>query len=163
MIYCKQFRELLEYLDNKFIIPGKNKLTKLAIKIENDMIENIKFLLKETKKISLTTDLWSCKGLSNSFIAITAHFFILKDKSNHKVLLGLPVFNETHTGQNIKNLIQHVLNKYNYDFNKITRIVIDNGSNMIKAFKELKLKINNLPTDENIDNMTEICFELKVR
>jgi len=50
MVYCYQFRELLEYLENKFTIPGKLKLTNHSLKIEEEMMENIKNLLKETKK-----------------------------------------------------------------------------------------------------------------
>jgi hypothetical protein len=111
------------------------------------MMGNIKYLLKETKKVSLTTDLWSCKGLSNSFIAITAHFFTLKDKTYHKVLLGLQVFNDRHTGENVKNIVQKGLNNYNYDFDKIIRIITDNDSNMIKAFKQLK-------TNENLKKLS---------
>jgi hypothetical protein len=162
IVYCHQFRELLEYLDNKFIIPGKLKLTSHALKIEEEMIDNIKNLLKEAKKVSLTTDLWSCKGLSNSFIAITAHFFTLKDKNYHKVLLGLQVFNDRHTGENVKNIVQKVLNSYDYDFDKIIRIITDNGSNMIKAFKQLKTNENlkKISIDENNENiMTQIYFE----
>ncbi len=92
MVYCHQFRELSEYLENKFTIPGKLKLTNHALKIEEEMMENIKNLLKD---------------------------------QIYKVLLGLQVFNDRHTEENVKNIVQKVFNSYNYDFDQIIRIITD--------------------------------------
>ncbi len=50
MVYCHQFHELLEYLDDMFTIPGKLKLTNHSLKIEEEMLENIKNLLKKKQK-----------------------------------------------------------------------------------------------------------------
>jgi hypothetical protein len=54
------------------------------------------------------------------------------------ILLGLQAINENHTGENIKLCIEKILNKYEISIKNITRIVTDNGSNMIKALKVLK-------------------------
>jgi hypothetical protein len=47
-------------------------------------------------------------------------------------LLGLQVFNDRHTGENVKNIVQKVLNRYNYDFDDI---VINKNTDHIHRYK----------------------------
>jgi hypothetical protein len=156
MIKNDVFRNLLTQLDLKFNIPGLTKLTNHAIKLENSMHEKIKDLLLNTSSVALTTDWWTTKNLINSYLCLTTHFYNENIKSFVNILLGLQVINENHLGENIKLYIEKILKTYNLPIKSITRIVTDNGSNMIKTLKVL----NQIEYQNSINSMEKVIDEV---
>ncbi len=105
---------------------------------------------------ALTTDLWTTKNLFNSYPCLIANIYNENTKSFVNNLLGLEVINEKHSGENIKLCIEKILKTYNLRIKSITRIVTDNGSNIIKALKVL----NQIEYQNSINYMEKIIDEV---
>src|SRR5579859_4044389 len=84
---------------------------------------------------SITTDLWtSCA--QNGYIGITLHY--LTDQMELKdILLCVELIKYPHTGNYIRETIKNKLREFNL-INKITTVVTDNSSNIVKAIQEWK-------------------------
>ena len=106
--------------------------------------QKIKVLLQTAIKINLTADTWSKKGMSSSFLGVTAHFF---NRKYHKSLnTGCSIFETPHTGRRILHLLKTILSEYDIGIRNIGVVLTDNGSNMIKAFNADSLR--NLEDDD---------------
>lgn len=81
--------------------------------------------------------MWSKKGLTSSYIGITVHF-ISKEGTLESVVLDLILLDSPHTGKAIATLIKEALVRWKIEKNT-SIAVTDNGSSMIKAFKDLKV------------------------
>ncbi len=81
--------------------------------------------------------MWSKKGLTSSYVGITVHF-ISKEGTLENVVLDVVLLPSPHTGKAIATLIKEAL--VSWKIVKNTSIAVtDNGSSMIKAFKDLKV------------------------
>lgn len=163
MLNCRQFHHFIEHLDPRFGIPGQSKLSQHANEISAQLKSKIISLLSSSPKFALTCDLWTCKNLTNSYLGITAHNFNAMNKTANNLLLGLQLINESHTGKNVKICLEKVLENYGFSLKNVSRIVTDNGSNMLKTFKLLAIDsqtkeyINSI--DETIEVINENMFE----
>lgn len=68
--------------------------------------------------------------MTASFIGIMAHFFA--DHKRHNATIAVC----PHTAENILSMVKSILAEWNIPTKKLGNIVTDNGSNMVKAFKE---------------------------
>ena len=95
--------------------------------------ELMKNMLNSTcDNASITTDLWtSCA--QNGYIGITLHY-LTEQMELRDILVCVEPIKYSHTGSNIYKTIQIKLNEFNLT-NKITTVITDNGSNMVKAIK----------------------------
>ena len=94
------------------------------------------FLYKKlAQRISLCADVWFKKGLTSSYLGITAHFFGRKDHQRHHVTLAVRRFHHPHTGERVREIVQEVLTEWNIPLRKVFTISTDNGSNMLRAFR----------------------------
>ena len=82
------------------------------------------------------TDIWSGKGMTQSFLGITAHFFTKSDHRWCVATLAVRALPSPHTAHCIEELVRNVLQEWDIPIGKISGILTDNGSNMIAAFKE---------------------------
>ena len=92
--------------------------------------------LQDTRKVAICTDIWSRKGMTQSFLGITAHFFTMSDHRRLVVTLAVRVLPSLHTANRIEELVREVLQNWDIPPQKISAVLTDNGSNMIAAFKE---------------------------
>jgi hypothetical protein len=97
----------------------------------------VKNLLEKVTYINISADLASQKGLSHSFLAVTAHFFNSDSCRFEQCLLDVAEIKGSHTHSAIKQLTDAVLTRYDISTTSVFRYVIDNGSNIVKAFKEI--------------------------
>ena len=67
---------------------------------------NIISKFEKARKINLCIDIWSKKGLTASFIGITAHFFA--DHERHHVTLAVRCMPSPHTGDAILEVVTNV-------------------------------------------------------
>ena len=82
---------------------------------------------------SITTDLWtSCA--QNGYIGIILHY-LTEQMELRDILVCVEPIRYPHTGSHIRETIQIKLNEFNLT-DKITTVITDNGSNMVKAIKE---------------------------
>ena len=138
LVDCPEFHDLLKEMDKQYAIPGRKKLGKEIEMVYRKLKNNISLTLEKAKRVSICTDIWSKQGMTASFLGVTAHFFTFIDKKRHSITLAVKRFESPHTGMRIAALLQVVMSEWKIQ-QKIFRALTDNGSNMIKAFREIEL------------------------
>ena len=136
IVESSEFRSLMEELEPRYPVPCRSALGKEIDKIVMDIKLNIISKFEKARKIHLCVDIWSKKGLTASFIGITAHFFA--DHERHHITLAVRRMPSPHTGDAILEVVSNVLAEWDIMSNKVGKIITDNGSNMIKAFKNVQ-------------------------
>jgi hypothetical protein len=107
------------------------------------MSDAVKADLDKCRRVILTMDCWSKRGLTGSYLAISASFF---NPASHKpihVLLNLHNIAHPHTGQMLADKVNDTLTQWNISAAKVLAIITDNGSNMIKAINTLRTSHQN--------------------
>ena len=110
--------------------------------------------MSKARKIHFCTDIWSKKGLTASFIGITAHFF--SEHKRHNVTLAVKRMPSPHSAEEVLKIVLQTFEDWNIPNYKIGSIITDNGSNMVKAFKLLQ-QVN--PDAANEDNECDYVNE----
>ena len=83
------------------------------------------------------------KGLTSSYLGVTAHFFSKKDHKKHVFTLYVKRMPSPHTAENVRQLVEEVLDEWSLPHDKISVIITDSGSNVVAAFrKQLELKVH---------------------
>ena len=131
-----EFCELIGELDPRFKIPHSKKL---GIEIENlygNFKRKISSSLQNDRIISIRTDIWSKPGMTASFLGITAHYFSYQDRQRHNVTLAVSRLLSPHTADRILEAFDAINCQWNIPQCKLFRVLTDNGSNMVVAFKD---------------------------
>lgn len=138
MVNNKEFRDVLESLDSRYAIPGSRKIDAELNELLMKCKQGLKDLMDSAKFLCFTTDIWSQKGSLKSFLGVTAHFYDRKTHERVRIVIANREFPHPHTGERIKALFLEILQEYEIDLNKVSRVLSDNGSNMVKALRELQ-------------------------
>uniref|UniRef100_A0A914X3N3 Uncharacterized protein n=1 Tax=Plectus sambesii TaxID=2011161 RepID=A0A914X3N3_9BILA len=142
-LLSKQFRVLVETLNPKYCIPASR--TKLTSLIENQLEQlmiKLQAALTGAVKFAVGLDVWTTKGMTNSYLALTVHFFSPSAKLLMNLLLGLRPIVGRHSAATIKTMCDEMLAEWELKESDISRYVTDNGSNMIAAFWDLTISIS---------------------
>ncbi|CAF4960759.1 unnamed protein product, partial [Rotaria magnacalcarata] len=132
-----------------------------AKRLKHDIIPSLKSIvltrihekLDTTDHVTLTVDIWSDRRC-RSFIGITCHF-IDQDINLQAYLIDFLRLKSFHTSENIQQMTDEVLERFNIK-KKVFRIVTDNASSMIKAYKfGLSFDTENIEIDEKNQFITE--------
>jgi hypothetical protein len=113
---------------------SKDKMRKEVNQIWTDVRETIDRSLKKCRRVSITTDIWSTKGCTSSYLGVTVHYYNPETKSRGANKIACREFPVRHTAENIADLLLKVLKEFSID-RKLTHMVLDNGSNMVKAVR----------------------------
>ncbi|CAF3962704.1 unnamed protein product, partial [Rotaria magnacalcarata] len=123
-------------------------------RLKDDVIPSLKSVvltrihekLNTADHVTLTVDIWSDRRC-RSFIGITCHF--IDQKINLQAyLIDFLRLKSLHTSENIQQMTDEVLERFNIK-KKVFRIVTDNASSMIKAYKfGLCFDAENIEVDE---------------
>jgi hypothetical protein len=156
LVENEEFRDLLNELDPRYVVPGRQKIKSEMEKVLCVMKENVKCLLKQARRVHLCCDIWTKKGMTESFLGVTAHFFA--QDACHKVALAVRSIDSPHTGDVIVEVVKCVLKEWDIPAGKVGKVLTDNGSNMLKAFKTtIEDQDEELPDDnaleENVEEM----------
>ena len=90
--------------------------------------------LKSAKKIVLSIDIWSKKELSSSHLGVLAIYFDRNEKNSKMIIvLALRQIEGSHTGENMNKLLIKIINEFEISTDKIWKVGIDNGANIIRA------------------------------
>jgi hypothetical protein len=100
--------------------------------LTNKVLKTIHETLNSINHVTLTVDGWSDRRC-RSFLGITCHFINNKMMSQ-AYLIDFLRFKSPHTSENIKQLTEEVLERFNIK-EKVFKIITDNASSMIKAYK----------------------------
>ena len=103
-------------------------------KVLFDLKATIQTFLSAARKVSLCADIWSKKGLTSSYLGITAPFSC-SDHRRHCVTLAVRLMLGSHTAEHVREAVEKVMKEWEIPENKVRVIVTDNGSNMVAAFK----------------------------
>ena len=147
LVENQAFREFMKecYPKRQFISARKLK-SSIIVAFKNRVQTTILGMLENVDALTLTIDAWSdrrCRG----FLGITCHF--LDDRMvSQACLIDFVRTKSPHTSENIQRFAEYVLDRYNIK-RKVYRIITDNASSMIKAYKFV------LIGDQNDSNMTE--------
>ena len=175
----EHFQSLVQTLDPQYNMPSRRCLGVLIDKTMVHMKTNIQAVLQGAHKINFCADIWTKKGFTSSYLGVTAHFFSPTDGHiRHATLAvqhlphpptGLLYIYKPHActcyftsvGEHICNLTMQIIQEWGITSEKVQFIVTDNGSNMVKAFKDNVLKESDRSGGvhmETDDEETEIEF-----
>ena len=139
------FVSLVEELDSQYPVPSRYVLGKQIDEVMIALKENIQAYMSMARRINLCTDIWSKKGMTASFLGVTVHFFACDQR--HNATIAVKRMPTPHTAENILEVVVDVLTDWNIPGERVGNTITDNGSNMIKAFKE-----DQHPTDLEVDD-----------
>ena len=131
-----EFCSLLEEADSQYIVPSRYLLSNEIDEVVGGLRDNMMLFMSMARRINITTDLWSKKGMTASFLGITAHFYA--DHKRHNITIAVKEMPSPHTADNILSVVNDVLTDWNIPLHKVGNTITDNGSNIMKAFKEMK-------------------------
>ncbi|CAF3753693.1 unnamed protein product [Rotaria socialis] len=123
-------------------------------RLKHDIIPSLKSIvltrihekLNTVDHVTLTVDIWSDRQC-RSFIGITCHF-IDQNINLQAYLIDFLRLKSLHTSENIQQMTDEVLERFKIK-KKVFRIVTDNASSMIKAYKfGLSIDTENVEIDE---------------
>ena len=130
------FRQLVEKLNPKYDLPSRKHFAEHEIPLLYNDVKEKRVLpsLKQANFFSVTTDMWSSR-VNHPFMSFTVHF--VQDWSLTSFCLDtVPLF-EDHTGQNICDAFQDILDNWKLDPRKLVATTTDNGANYVAAFQIL--------------------------
>uniref|UniRef100_A0A1X7SXK3 HAT C-terminal dimerisation domain-containing protein n=1 Tax=Amphimedon queenslandica TaxID=400682 RepID=A0A1X7SXK3_AMPQE len=155
----KELRSFLNELNPRFSVPSRNTMDREMSKLLTELKRRISSSLQEGGKIALTIDIWSKKGMSESFLGVTGHCFLKKSLSSFHCTLAVKRFTHPHTAERVLQITRDVLRDWEIDVIRVSRIVTDNGSNMVAAFREDSQVILEEKEDENAEREEEEVIE----
>ncbi len=130
-VESKEFKDLLNKLDARYILPNRKKFSKEILRAKcESMNTRLVSQLKRARSVCLTIDLWSNRQM-RGFLGITAHF--IRDWKLHSCALACKRFRGRHTAENIYSLYEEVIAAFKLA-DHVMHITTDSGSNILKAF-----------------------------
>lgn len=131
------FRNLVYALDPRYSVPRRNTLSREVEKLFEHMTNAVKVHLLSATTVHFTTDIWSKRGMTSSYLGVTAHFFAQSDSEYHSVLLAVRHIEELHhTFDIIAGIFTEVVQEWGILAEKVGFVITDSGSNMVKAFRD---------------------------
>lgn len=138
------FWDLLMELDPRYTVPTPTALDQEMESLLIKLKRRVAAKLQDSGKVAgLCTDIWSRKGITQSFPRCYC------TKSDHKrcqATLAVRLLPSPHTAKAIEEAVLSVLQEWEIIEPRVSAILTDNGSNMIAAFKEWVLEV--LKVDE---------------
>lgn len=113
----------------------------------------IEEMLKEAKSICLITDLWS-NNSNEQFLALGASF-VFKNLSKKIRIIGMTPTNGSSNAESIKECIERIINNYDFDKRKIIGISCDQGSSLVRLFRQNENCLFDEQIAENNSNSSE--------
>ncbi|TKS88171.1 hypothetical protein D9C73_023399 [Collichthys lucidus] len=99
--------------------------------------KGLKEILKDARKLTLCVDGWSKKGLTASFLGVSACFYHPPGGRVYHALLSLHRLDHPHTGECIARCIDETMVAWDIVGDKVLLVVTDNGLNIVKAVRLL--------------------------
>lgn len=130
------FTELIHHLEPRYQLPSRKHLaTNVIPSLYNECKTKVKLQIENIDFISVTTDLWSSTA-NDDYLSITVHFINSEFELKHFCLEVIPFPEQSHTGENIRNVILQTFADWNLAEAKLVAVVRDNGRNVVKALEE---------------------------
>lgn len=125
---------MMTKMDKKFKVPKRHKILNLIEKMYKEEKDKIKQNLATARRITIGLDIWTKKGLTASFLGVSACYFNPENnKAEHK-LLNLKEMVHPHTAESISTLVEESMEEWGLPREKVLTTITDNGSNMVASF-----------------------------
>jgi hypothetical protein len=95
-----------------------------ALRVFEDMKEKIRKEISDLPKLALTADIWTKKGMTSSYLGITAHY-IGPDDQRKKLTLAVRPMPASHTGDQIYILTTNVLREWHISDKQVSKVSIN--------------------------------------
>lgn len=145
---------MIESIDKKLAVPKKTKINNLVDQLYNDE-KKFREQRATARKINLALDIWTKKGLTASFLTISACYFCTQEEKAKPILLNLVQLSHPQTADCIKTCVDRCTQVWRIPKNKILTVITDNGSNMVAAFKNTEQDDHSSSTDEESQEDSE--------
>lgn len=132
LVESQEFRCFMDVVDSRYVIPSRKTLSTTLISDRKQFIENkLRTTFNKLDTVSVTVDIWTNR-IMHSFLGVTVHY--IEDWNLRSGLLACKEFHGRHTGENIVTHYDELIEIFNLR-NKISHVISDSASNMIKAFE----------------------------
>ena len=127
------FVSLVKNLDPKFNVESRRTYADVILpKYYTDIRERVNNLMRPVEGVVCTTDGWT-SIVTESYMTLTCHF-IDKDWKMKSVCLQTRHHPESHTAQNLKEMLLEAFSEWKLDQKYITGVV-DNARNIVNAWQ----------------------------
>jgi len=135
IVESKYFIDYTNLLKKNYKLPNRKQLRDNIDKLYLESTEKmISLINKNNSNFSISTDIWKA-NTNKSYLGLKLHYiddeFVLKTYT-----IAFKYISESHTGENIYNIITETLKKFN--IGKIQSFTSDNCSNNLACVKFLK-------------------------
>lgn len=138
LVDSEEWRDLWREVEPRFDCPGRRHYSNTAIPGKYARVkEAIMTDLKHIQGLSCTTDGWSSLT-GDPYVSLTVHFMTPQWELRTYCLRTI-YMPESHTGENVAQMLKTILGEYNLRLADVTTFTTDNGSNMKVAIRNLKL------------------------
>ena len=124
-----------DFVKMMLTVPKKSKITNLVDKLYNAERQKFKDRLATARRVTIGLDIWTKKGLTAAFLAISACYYCTQQNRSTHILLRLEQISHPHTTECIKTCVDRCTEDWGIPKEKILTVITDNGSNMVAAFK----------------------------
>lgn len=132
------FSNLMKHLVPRYSLPSRTYFSRtLMPEIYKEIRTQVEVKLSTAKYISFTTDIWTSSVNNESFISLTAHYISCDTFQREIYTLRVKHFPVSHTGCNIADIINNIIEEWNIRIDQIHVIVRDNAANMILGIGNL--------------------------
>jgi hypothetical protein len=129
------FQNMLHVLDPRYDLPGRNHFSQTELPLLYEAKRSqVSSELRSVKRFATTSDLWSSQN-TIPYVSLTIHY-IDSDWKLQSRCLGAQFIPEDHTGENIADAVEDMLDEWSLKIDQMVCITTDSGSNMIKAAEE---------------------------
>nr|XP_055070466.1 uncharacterized protein LOC129451409 [Misgurnus anguillicaudatus] len=130
----EEFIAMMAKMDKKFKVPKRQIFLNLIDQIYKEEKEKIKQNLATARRITTGLDIWTKKGLTASFLGVSACYFNPENKKAEHKLLNLKEMVHPHTAVSISTLVEESKEEWGIPREKVLTTITDNGSNMVASF-----------------------------
>jgi len=107
-----EFQELLHELDSRYQAPGRFKIGCELDKLYSNLKKDLRDSLNSAERISLCADIWSKKGMTASFLGLTAHYYSRSKKDKCNITIAVRRFESPHTAERISQLTNEIVSEW---------------------------------------------------
>ncbi|KAJ8273908.1 hypothetical protein GJAV_G00106820 [Gymnothorax javanicus] len=151
-VNSKKFRAVMHLAEPRFSVPERKKLSSLVLSaVCSDVETKLKLQMHQAQDLCLTVDIWSSRDM-RSFLGITGHFIL--DHTLHSIMVSCLRFKGSHSANRILTVYQETLAHFDIA-EKVTHIITDNASNIVKAFTLPGMEDLATSEDEDVEEEEE--------
>nr|XP_023677321.1 uncharacterized protein LOC111849037 [Paramormyrops kingsleyae] len=156
----KEFIDLIQGLSPHSSVMSRRTLCRRIDCEFDSKISSVKDLLKTTKHLCTTADIWSTSV--SSFIGVTAHWVHNDTLERQSVTLACRHFPSPHTYNQIAEVLDEIHSEFGLSHECIVATVTDNGSNIVKAFKEFSITIEEQDEEDGNEDLSFVHIDSSV-